>query len=225
MVLLEGGPFCGGSLINNRFVLTAAHCQSRSKIYATLGDYFRGHDIGVERKIPVDLQIPHPNYNPASQKNDIALFRLSRPADYTMYIRPVCLPTNYDALEIAPNLNVTGWGRTRYNETSSSILKTATVLVHERSTCRNLGDIDESQVCVGPGDGNPCNGDSGGPLTSLVNVRGKGTVTVQIGIVSFGISGCEDLSVHTHVYHYMSWISEMVRTYETGTNSNEDFDI
>nr|XP_017086993.2 chymotrypsin-like protease CTRL-1 [Drosophila bipectinata] len=223
MVLLEGRLLCGGSLITNRFVLTAAHCQSELKTYATLGEYFRGFDVGLERKIPVDLQIPHPDYNRDKHKNDIALFRLSRPVEYTMHIRPICLPTNYDALDVVRNLNVTGWGRTSYNATTSSVLMTATVLVHDRSTCRNLGNIDESQVCVGPADGNPCNGDSGGPLTSLVNFQGSGTVTVQIGLVSFGIWGCQSLSVHTHVYHYMAWISEMVRTHKTDINENKDY--
>lgn len=138
------------------------------------------------------------------------------------FIRPVCLPMNYDGLNIVFNLNVTGWGHTGL-KAISPVLKTATVHVHHRSICYRLGQIDESQLCVGPVDGNTCKGDSGGPLTSLFNFQGT-IVTVQIGIVSYGWSGCQGLSVHNHVYYYMNWISGIVRQHdEEVTQKDKDY--
>ncbi|XP_025775868.1 granzyme H-like isoform X4 [Puma concolor] len=86
---------CGGALVNEDFVLTAAHCLG-SSINVTLG----AHNIKKQEKtqqiIPVRRAIPHPDYNPKNYSNDIMLLQLVKKAKLTAAVRPLGLPKGKD---------------------------------------------------------------------------------------------------------------------------------
>ncbi|XP_037713487.1 melanization protease 1-like [Drosophila subpulchrella] len=216
---------CGGSLITDRFVLSAAHCVSYSPAVVYLGEFDRSTIIDCSTTacmpnaiaIPVDGYISHPNYYHFSQ-NDIALFRLAMQVQYTDYIKPICLPTNYNPLDYISSLTATGWGNTE-NGSPSSILRTANLMQVHRSYCSVIfgSKVDTSHICAAGFNSGTCAGDSGGPISAKIQFNDGSNRVVQLGIVSYGGRPCLNYSVHTNVMHYINWILEVVQQYTQTT--------
>merc|ERR1712179_257618 len=147
-------PFCGGTLISGKDVLTAAHCTSGSTTaaYVVLGEHRLGTNDG-EKKVRVCGVKNHPNYNDRTVDYDFAILTLCETVDFTTDISPACLPSsssnNYDNRESV----VSGWGTLNSGGSTPDVLHDVTVNTMSNSQCTgsstdySSADITDRMIC------------------------------------------------------------------------------
>ena len=185
-------PFCGGTLISDRHVMTAAHCtagQSASNIRIILGEHKT--DDASQTKVEVATITDDPLYNSNTMKNDFSILTLKEPVTFTREISPACLPSDTNQLYAGQVATVSGWGTLQSNGNQPTVLMEVDVTVTTQTVCRNVygNDISTINICAMDAGKDSCQGDSGGPLVIQENGR-----FALIGVVSYGY-GCAQPNV------------------------------
>lgn len=223
---------CGATLINNRYVLTAAHCiltspEPITPVSVRLGEWKISTDTDCVYNIAIstcsdpvvdvniDQQTPHPYFSSSNGNNDIGILRLEKDVAYTDFIRPICLP----AVDVPPppigtSMTVSGWGATEQGNQADIKSKIEIPLISNsdcEKTISKYTRITPNQVCAGGVEGkDACKGDSGGPL--MRTYVDDTSQWYQEGVVSRG-RGCGMKGfpgVYTRVARYVNWILNII---------------
>ncbi|XP_055628628.1 trypsin 5G1-like [Toxorhynchites rutilus septentrionalis] len=180
------GHFCGGTIIGERWILTAGHCVDEDSYVALMvrvGSSRRSNDGQL---LKVKRVVRHPLYDSWTIDYDYALLELEEAIELNEKFYAAELPEENEPVADGTLLQVSGWGQTLNSLESNEVLRAAYVPSVSQESCARAyassGLITERMLCAGyeKGGKDSCQGDSGGPL-----VEG----TKLVGVVSWGM-GC-----------------------------------
>jgi trypsin len=217
------GHICGGAIISETHVLTAAHCttgSSASQLSVRIGSKFR---ISGGEIVTVSRIFQHPLYNSKTQDYDFSVLLLSKKIKFSPTKAKIALPTSNEVFADGSPTFITGWGTTSFGGGSPISLRAAVVNIVSQDKCNQAygGGITLSMICAAAKGKDSCQGsvkkipniifflkyshycsDSGGPLKSQNNKL--------IGVVSFGI-GCA-LDAYPGVYGRVTYVRDWIRS-------------
>uniref|UniRef100_A0A2A4JLI0 Peptidase S1 domain-containing protein n=1 Tax=Heliothis virescens TaxID=7102 RepID=A0A2A4JLI0_HELVI len=214
---------CGGTVISERYILTAAHCLSQPSVgevkYIALGILRRSDPLDKWQRYNVRRVVPHPEYKSPSKYHDIALLETDTEIKFSIDVQPACLHTKGEADEV---LTGTGWGALGHRKQLADTLQTLDISRFGEEECKQhypphrhllQGYNHTTQMCYGDRKivADSCEGDSGGPLQSS-NLDEHRCVTTVVGVTSAG-KQCgitAGSGLYTRVIHYVPWIESVV---------------
>ncbi|KAI4459627.1 polyserase-related [Holotrichia oblita] len=207
-LLWWGSHICGGSIISQRYVVTAAHCtdgSSASSLSIRAGSSTRNSGGTV---VSVSVLNQHPSFDYWSLDYDISVLTLASSLSFGSNIAAISLPAQNQQLAAGTESVVSGWGTTSENGAAANQLQAVSVPLVSLSDCQAayspVYSVTDRMLCAGSSDGgrDACQGDSGGPLA----VDG-----LLVGVVSWGI-GCarpQYPGVYASVPNLRSYITQV----------------
>lgn len=209
MVSLQNirGHVCGGFLIREDFVVSAAHCDNRHLSRVVLGSH---NLIKAEKTVrTIEKKCKHESYVNVAKGNDIMLLKLSSAVQVNRRVQLIQLPRTEISVKDGEKCRVAGWGMTETGVAIVDDLRVVDVSVINLEVCKmKWQNLPANVMCAG-GYGTKkgfCQGDSGGPLVC------NGTA---VGIVSFNKnSNCKypDVpNVYTDISKYLPWINKILK--------------
>jgi secreted trypsin-like serine protease len=214
----SGSHFCGGSVINEWWVVTASHCidgDTPGSLIVVAGDHTRNDASNTVRQtLPVQRLFMHPQYDPYELMNDVALIKVSTPIQINLDVAPICAPDSSNDY-VNYFTQCSGWGTlSSGGACCPQTLQYVTMNVTTNEFCDRAYppyDITPDMICAtdnnGSRDRDSCQGDSGGPLS----IKGPDGAFHLIGTVSWGI-GCASgyPGVYGRVTTSNNWITDTI---------------
>jgi trypsin len=209
-----GSHLCGGSILNENTIITAAHCceifSSADEATIVAGQHNLYEDSGDEQTRQVKEIREHPEYGSVTSfDNDICLLILEEPVELNDKVAVIGLPESMAEPADGDELVASGWGTLSSGGMAPDTLYWVTVPFVNDDLCGDAYGQDSivpSMICAGnidDGGVDTCQGDSGGPLMTADR-------SALVGLSSWG-RGCALAGypgVYTQVSHFVDWINE-----------------